>query len=237
MFFTTGELPTLFLSEAQKEKLHDVILLDPQWLANIMRELVKVAHGSNSPAAAVRMLLTNGLAKESLLRSLWKEYLDESSEESFEQLCLFLQAFCLIIPASYVNMDTTVALISTHTAMYSSVPPSTSQERPKSVAQDREFLVPCKLKGESNPSKPPPRPEEWLQFHFDFEGYLPVEVFHRLSCLLVIKSQSTADADTVSPPTAKNEFFYNYCSLRNILYSDWWLEMLGEKHMLNIYVK
>lgn len=234
--FTTGELPTLFLSEAQKAKLHDVILLDPQWLADIMRELMKVKYGSSSPAAAVRMFLTSGLAKESFLRSLWKEYLDDSSQESFEQLCLFLQAFCLIIPASYVNMDTTVAVISTPTQMLSSVPTSTTQGHTKSIAQDREFLVPCKLKGESSPPKSPPHPEEWLQFHFNFEGYLPAEVFHRLSCLLVIKSQKR-DADTVLPPTAKNEFFYNYCSLRNILHSDWWLEMLGEKHMLKVHVK
>ena len=201
-----------------------------------MRELMKVTYGSTAPTEAVRLLHTGGLAKESFLRSLWKKYLDESSQESFEQLCLFLQAFCLIIPASYVNMDTTIAVISTHTAMCSSVPPSTSQERPKSVAQDREFLVPCKLKGESNPPKSPPRPEEWLQFHFNFKGYLPAQVFHRLFCLLVINSQKS-DADAVSPPTAKNEFFYNYCSLRNILHSDWWIEMQGEKQTLNVYVK
>ena len=140
--FTIGELPTLFLSEPQKAKLHDVILLDPQWLADIMRELMKVTYGSNFPAAAVRMLLTSGLAKESFLRSLWKEYLDDPSQESFEQLCLFLQAFCLIIPASYVNMDTTVAVISTHTPIFSSVPTSTTQGHTKSIAQDREFLVP-----------------------------------------------------------------------------------------------
>ena len=187
-----GELPTLFLTKDEKAILHNVIILDPQWLAKIMTELMKVDCGCKD----------NGLAKQSFLKSLWNGYLDRSSQErSFHQLCLFLQAFCLIIPASSVNISTNQASL---------------------------YLIPCKLKGKDEPPQSPEYPEEWIQFYFDFNGYLPAEVFHRLSCLLA--------CDTTDP-THENTFRYNYCSLWDIQQSNLWLEMHTEKNLLKAYVK
>ena len=156
-----GELPTLFLSEDEKAILHNAIILDPQWLAEIMTELMKVKFGSKHNAQNIRQLLNHGLAKQDFLKSLWDDYLDkstqESQERSFQQLCLFLQAFCLIIPTSSVNITTN---------------------------QETLYLIPCKLQGKDEPPESPPNNEEWVKFYFDFMGYLPAVIFHRFFCLL-----------------------------------------------------
>ena len=200
-----GELPTLFLNEDEKKILHNAIILDPQWLAKIMTELMKVDYGCEYDVEDIRQLLNHGLAKQGLLKSLWNPYLDrstqESQERSFEQLCLFLQAFCLIIPANYVKIDT---------------------------KQESLYLIPCMLKGKNKPPESPEYPMEWIQFHFDFKGYLPAEVFHRLSCLLACE---TTDR------THENTFHYNYCSLWGIQECNLWLEMHTEINVLKAYMK
>ena len=197
-----GELPTLFLSKDEKAILHNAIILDPQQLAKVMTELMKVDYGCKHNAQDVRQFLNHGLAKQSFLEGLWNDYLDRlNPEKSFQQLCLFLQAFCLIIPASSVNISTN---------------------------QGSLYLIPCKLQGKDKQPKSPEYPEEWIQFYFDFKGYLPAEVFHRLSCLL--------GCDTTDP-NHENTFCYNYCSLWDIQQSNLWLEMHAEKSVLKAYVK
>ena len=79
-----GELPTLFLSEDEKAILHNAIILDPQWLAKVMTELMKVDYGCKRNAQDIRQLLNHGLAKQSFLKSLWNDYLDKSTQESQE---------------------------------------------------------------------------------------------------------------------------------------------------------
>ena len=196
-----GELPTLFLSGDEKAILHNVIILDPQWLAKVMTELMNVDYGCKHNPQDIRQLLNHGLAKQSFLKRLWNDYLDRSNQErSFRQLCLFLKAFCLIISASSINISTN---------------------------QESLYLIPCKLQGKDEPPHSPEYPEEWIQFCFDFKGYLPAEVFHRLSCLLA--------CDSTDPH--ENTFRYNYCSLWDIQQSNLWLEMHTEKNVLKAYMK
>lgn len=169
-----------------------------------MKELMMVDYGCEHNAQDLRQLLNHGLAKQSFLKQLWKDYLDrstqESQERSLQQLCLFLQAFCLIIPASSVNITTN---------------------------QESLYLIPCKLQGKDEPPESPPDIEEWVKFYFDFKGYLPAEIFHRLFCLLA--------CDTIDP-THENIFQYNYCSLW-MEQGTLWLEMLREKNILKGYMK
>ena len=116
-------------------------------------------YSSEHNAEDVCLLLNKGMAKQSFLKSLWIDYLSEqmSQERSFQQLCLFLQAFCLIIPTSSVNITTN---------------------------QETLYLIPCKLQGKDEPPESPPNNEEWVKFYFDFMGYLPAVIFHRFFCLL-----------------------------------------------------
>lgn len=155
-----GELPTLFLSKDEKAILHNAIILDPQWLAEVMTKLMKeTSYSSEHNAEDICLLLNKGMAKQSFLKSLWIDYLSDqvSQERSFQQLCLFLQAFCLIIPASSVNITT---------------------------SQESLYLIPCKLQRIDEPPESPPNIEECIKFYFDFKGYLPAEIFHRFFCLL-----------------------------------------------------
>ena len=196
-----GELPTLFLNKDEKAILHNVIILDPQWLAKVMTELMNVDYGFKHNPQDIRQLLNRGLVKQSFLKRLWNDYLDRSNQERlFQQLCLFLQAFCLIIPASSINISTN---------------------------QESLYLIPCKLQGKDEPPHSPEYPEEWIQFYFDFNGYLPAEVFHRLCCLL---ARDTTD------PTHENTFHYYNCSLW-IQQGTLWLEMHSEQNVLKAYMK
>ena len=169
-----------------------------------MTELMKVNYGSAHNAEDIRQLLNHGLAKKSFLKSLWIDYLERSNQEtqerSFDQLCLFLQAFCLIIPASSVNITT---------------------------SQEFLYLIPCKLQGKDELPESPPDIEEWVKFYFDFKGYLPAEIFHRLFCLLARDSTDS---------THENTFQYNYCSLW-MQQGTLWLKMLKEKNILKGYMK
>ena len=166
-----------------------------------MTELMKVDLGCKRNAQDIRQLLNHGLARQNFLKSLWEDYLDRSNQErSFQQLCLFLQAFCLIIPAISINISTN---------------------------QESLYLIPCKLQGKNEPPQSPEYPEEWIQFYFDFNGYLPAEVFHRLCCLL---ARDTTD------PTHENTFHYYNCSLW-IQQGTLWLEMHSEQNVLKAYMK
>ena len=166
-----------------------------------MTELMKVDYGCKHNAQDIRQLLNHGLARQNFLKSLWEDYLDRSNQErSFQQLCLFLQAFCLIIPAISINISTN---------------------------QESLYLIPCKLQGKNEPPQSPEYPEEWIQFYFDFNGYLPAEVFHRLCCLLA--------RDTIDP-THENTFHYNDCLLW-IQQGTLWLEIHSEQNLLKAYVK
>jgi len=42
-----GNLPDLFLSKEQMKPLHDVVLIKPQWLADVMKELIEVITNLN----------------------------------------------------------------------------------------------------------------------------------------------------------------------------------------------
>ena len=165
---------------------------------------MKVNYGSAHNAEDIRQLLNHGLAKKSFLKSLWIDHLDRSNEEtqerSFDQVCLFLQAFCLIIPASSVNITASPEFL---------------------------YLIPCKLQGKDELPESPPDIEDWVKFYFDFKGYLPAEIFHRLFCLLARHSTDS---------THENTFQYNYCSLW-MQQGTLWLKMLREKNILEGYMK
>ncbi|XP_065910261.1 uncharacterized protein [Dysidea avara] len=98
-------LPTLFLSKEQMEPLHDVVLIKPQWLADVMKELMNIDRGDDKlkpkeddMKKALRKFKNEGKAdKKHVLFPLWREY-HNGSEEMFQQICLLLEAYGLIVP-------------------------------------------------------------------------------------------------------------------------------------------
>ena len=100
-----GCLPTLFLSKEDVQPLQGIVLIKPQWLADVMKELMKIDRGDEKfdnvgreTRKAIDCLIETGKAdKEHVLFPLWEEH-HNGSEELFEQICLLLEAYGVIIP-------------------------------------------------------------------------------------------------------------------------------------------
>ena len=98
----------MFLTKEEVEPLQGVILIKPQWLADVMKELMKIDRGKfENMEREVRKefdcLIETGKAhKEHVLFPLWKEH-HNNSEELFEQICLLLEAYGVIIPIKKEN--------------------------------------------------------------------------------------------------------------------------------------
>ena len=98
-FDSVEELPTLFLEKWEQQQLEDLVLLDPKWLITLMKIIIKLEDGAiDHTGEDLRDLKETGIARAVLLRNCWKEYHTTDDDVSFRQLCLMLQAYCLIYP-------------------------------------------------------------------------------------------------------------------------------------------
>ena len=151
----------------------------------------------------LRNLKETGIATSTLLRDNWKVYLD--TDVSFEKLCLMLQAYCLIFP------------------IRDNQPQSDYREALPCFAQHADttkFLVPSKL------------PDVELDeiscynytFYFDFQGFLPAEIFHRFVCLMLAKKSHK------SPNLSAN-----CCQFYKVEGSNWQLKVETD-HVLQVSV-
>ena len=140
----------------------------------------------------LRDLKETGIASADLLHDCWKEY--HHGDVSFRQLCLMLQAYCLIYPIrGNVKLGTSFphrAQSDNHEASTTTLAASPNLSHSQSVGADttaENFLVPCKLpeKVGMNKDRLP-----WITFYFDFQGFLPVEIFNRFVCLMLARSQA-----------------------------------------------
>lgn len=101
----------MFLSKEDLKPLEGVVLIKPQWLADVMKELMKIDRGDEEKFGNmgrevredVDCLIATGKAhKEHVLFPLWKEH-HNGSEQLFEQICLLLEAYGVIIPIKREN--------------------------------------------------------------------------------------------------------------------------------------
>ena len=105
-----GCLPTLYLSKKDAQPLQGMVLIKPQWLADVMKELMKIDRGDEKfdnvgreTREAIDCLIETGKAdKKYVLFPLWEEHHNDS-EELFEQICLLLEAYGVIIPIKSQN--------------------------------------------------------------------------------------------------------------------------------------
>jgi len=80
--------------------LQDVVLISPQWLADVMKELMQLKRDSGYDPEALHQLDHKGIVdRDKILDPLWQEY-HNRDPKILEQICIFLQAFGLIIPVS-----------------------------------------------------------------------------------------------------------------------------------------
>ena len=220
--YFTGKLPTLYLSEEQKKVLDELILLDPAWLTKMMRIVMELKAGKGSK-------LTNqekdkfektGCAKLSLLRKCWSGL----SNEYFDKLMLMLQAFCLVFPLPAGDSHAA-------TGQSSATPPACQadhgeNDRQACHTQDNIlYLIPSKLATVN--TQPTDDSDFNFTFVFDFGGFLPVEVYHRLLCLM-LKNHNCAS-------TTYETFTANYFEINGGEDCSWFVRMVDSKLYMSVY--
>ena len=223
------EVSSLFLSQDEKSQLDSLVLLDPKWLIEVMKRVMELEKGDQKYLGEdIRDLNRRGIANASLLEKCWEGCYSESAGCSFRQLCLILQAYCLIYPlqpqpvAPPGRSNSEPAASATKQQL-----PSRSQsEADVNFPVTMKFLVPCML-----PSEPiPDDPIKKVTFSFDFEGFLPAEIFHRLICLMIARS-AVSQGRKITP-----EFSATRCRFYNVEGRKWQLEMEPDCHRLKISV-
>ena len=235
--YAAGKLPTLFLGESEKEQLADLVLLDPKWLITLMKLVMELKDGAtNYKGEDLRDLKKTGIARAALLRDCWREYLTTDTDILFRQLCLMLQAYCLIYPIRG-DVEPEIACPNrshsdNHEIAAIAVRPSLSHSQSDgstdTAVNDLKFLVPCKLpeKIEAKDCLP------WITFYFDFQGFLPVEIFNRFVCLMLARSQAKS-TKRGKPPL----FSATCCRFYQVEGCNWQVERGVETdHMLKVSV-
>jgi len=180
----------------------------------------------------LRDLKETGIARAVLLRDCWKEYHSTDDDVSFRQLCLMLQAYCLIYPirgevgtciphrsqSDNHEISTTTAAASHNLAHSQSV-----YDADTTVDN---FLVPCKLPEKVNKDDRLPWITLWISFYFDFRGFLPVEIFNRFMCLMLARPQAKY---------TEHQFSATCCRFDQIEGCNWKLE-IEAGHLLKVSV-
>jgi len=90
-----GKLLTIFVSKEKLSALQGMLLLTPQWLADIMKELMQIKLCDDKyDIKSVLRLQDEGIVDEKILSILWEKQL----EEKMQLILIFLQAYGLIVP-------------------------------------------------------------------------------------------------------------------------------------------
>lgn len=219
-FPTVERVPTLYLNGEEREELAKLIILDPAWLGKVMSAVVELDpsdpdfRGDRKPA----MKLTKaGIASKELLMEIWGDFLADTDDrnQSFGHLCTILKAYCLIYPLK----ESTVRSLEDHS--------STSES--SETQSVRHFLIPCMLR--ESTERRDDNHWNWIIFYFDFESFLPEELYHRLICQLIAEFQRT-NSNRVTPTQVSKSL----CRFNNINGCNWKVELLRDVHRLKISV-
>ena len=219
-------MPELFLTADEIYQLYGVVLLDPKHLASVMKILMKLNSKQQKCPPGVKRgtlveVIESGRASESFLRACWATLLSEGNFEVFSQLCLFLQAFCLIIPANLVNMD----VGNDHHQVDCTTPTR------KVPDEEQEYLIPSMLNDSSLKRPRVFESPKCHRFYFDFKGYLPIEVFHRFVFHFLLMQRKNPAAGHVE------KLYHKHCQLTDSAGTAWWLEVLEEEQRLMVVVR
>ena len=156
----------LFLSEEEAESISDLVVIDPKWLIGIMQIIMELPANYKSITGKEQQMLRRGEISLDVLEQLWgdpEHGILNSSAVKAEKLAVVLQAYCLI-----------------HSAISSDSEDSSG----------KLFIIPSMLPL-TDTEKIAPSRLPWIVFYFDFQRFLPVEVYHRLVCMLMAATQRT----------------------------------------------
>lgn len=182
-------------------------MLDPDWLIRVMRVIMELDYDvPGLRGEQTRDLNIYGVADLEVLEVCWKEFISAQSNIEIRHLCLMLQAYCLIYP---VQTLTTIS--------------------GKNVSIPR-YIIPCKFPTEIEPDVMPKWVKKCATFYFDFDGFLPDEIYHRLVCL--------ASSEAKPPPKKHDHQRYSskICIFYRLLDTNWVIEMERHEQRLKIGV-
>ena len=232
--YLAGKLPALYLKEEEKEVLDDLILINPRWLTEMMKKVVelKAGRGAEMTNAEQILLEDTGCAKLSLLKRCWSNL----GDEDFHRLILMLQSFCLVypLPKSPEKDDTKplcAQLNPTPCVLLQPDQQSLKEEPGQSAfslpSLNQTYLIPSKLQ-EKEFDKDQLTKYFNFSFEFDFRGFLPVEVYHRLLCLMLKKLPQRSRKP-------RYIFTANHFKIYEVEGCNWVVQMVSSK--LHVWVK
>ena len=177
----------------------------------------------------VRDLQKTGITNSSVLKECWKDICDDSM---FHLLCLILQSFCLIFPISKnesppaqrsASSPATSQVTAQEQDTPSEVTRSQSESDPPSK-EDTTYLIPSMLPPGNGPAENSVTSKYKVTFCFDFQGFLPVEVYHRLLCLMLREKKVTA----------RDKFTAKYFRVKKVQGCNWMVQKMDTK--LKVFV-
>ena len=200
--------------EKDRELLLNLVILDPAWLISVMKIIMELGRTSQGDRRLIIKLHDTGIASEGLLREKWADFCSESESggPSFHQLCLILQAYCLIFPLKGFQPQIEAA------------PLSANGQTTKS------FLVPSKMPEKAEEDKVG-SDVPWVEFYFDFEKFLPEVIYHQLICIM-LACAGDHTSEEVMPRFSKSwSCFYD------IEESHWKFEYQRKLHRLKVSIQ
>ena len=206
MCTNVDRLPHLFLREEECQMLQELIVLDPDWLITLMKVVTELDPTKDVPGIRgdqIRDLSSRGIADSKFLEIIWGEFISPASGIEVRHLCLILQAYCLIYPVKMV-----VSMVK------------------ESLTQ--QYIVPCKFP--SNIESLPRWVEKCVNFYFNFNGFLPEKIYHRLVCLML------SEAKHPQKKLDQNCYSSKICIFYGIQNTNWKIEMEGYEQRLKIGV-
>lgn len=196
------------------------MVLNPSWLISVMKVIFDMDERYEGvPKSHVVNLVTKGLASTTLLRKSWSKFLDPENPQSFYLLCLMLQANCLIYPVD--DMPPSQEQDASESKNQSLTPPARSKT--ESSNKEQLYLVPNRLPLPKQDDKPV---VPCYTFYFDFQRFLPNEIYHRFVCLM----QAT------SKDTRKSFFSSTFCKFYKVHGCIWKIELQQSLHRLKVSV-
>ena len=224
-FLCTEKHPELYLTSEQKEKLDSLVLLDPSWLTEMMRNVMELQTGKGSKLANYEILEVEktGCAKLSLLRKCcWNEL----NDDDFANLILMLQSFCLIFPLPSSEAppsfgSSSTSILSTQDKAHAH---HSQSEEQTSLMLDTLYLIPSKLHTDVDQ----PCGNYKFSFVFDFGGFLPEQVYHRLLCLMLKRQSETVGFKL------KGEFTAQYFKIKGVEKCNWMIQKIKSKLCVSV---
>ena len=198
---------SIFLEESEKQQISTVILMEPRWLISIMTKVMEVQMSSLTLSNTdIEELKTTGMVKMSSLHTLWQED-HKGNDNQFEIICLLMRAHGLMqaIKPTRSTAGSTTGSTTTESNLI-------------------QFMIPCML------SQKALNIPNGYTFYFDFKGFLPLEVFHCLICLVIKKCQEVPDCH-------KPSFSANTCIWYWIKGYSWYIQLLSQEHRLKVVAR